>query len=134
MKTEPGTYSWDDLVQDGKTEWTGVRNFAARNNMRNMNVGDEVFIYHSGDNREIVGIAQVIAPPHPDSTDTTGMWDCVDIAPVKPLARPVTLSDVKKMPDLKTMVLVTRGRLSVQSVTEKEWKIILNSGTASHAQ
>lgn len=130
MKTEPHTYSWEDLVRDtkenGGEQWDGVRNYEARNNMRKMKQGDQVFIYHSVGDREIVGIAKVVAEAHPDSTDDTGTWDCVDVAAVKPMKRFVNLDEVKANPKLSDMVLVKRGRLSVQPVTEEEWKEINN--------
>lgn len=127
MKTEPSAFSWDDLVRDGKAEWTGVRNYAARNHMKAMAVGDEVFFYHSVEGKEIVGIAKVIKLAHPDSTDTTGTWECVDIGPVKKLKRPVSLDEVKTIPECKQMKLVTHGRLSVQPVTAKEWETIIKT-------
>jgi predicted RNA-binding protein with PUA-like domain len=130
MKTEPETYSWDDLVRDtkekGGEEWNGVRNYEARNNMRKMKQGDKVFIYHSVGDREIVGIAKVVAEAHPDSTDDTGTWDCVDVAAVKPVKRCVNLDEVKTNSKLAEMVLVKRGRLSVQPVTVKEWNIVID--------
>lgn len=125
MKTEPTTFSWSDLVRDGQAEWTGVRNYAARNFMKAMAVGDEVFIYHSVEDKEIVGIARVSAVAHQDSTDKTGTWQCVDVEPLKPLIKPVTLETIKQMPEFKAMKLVTHGRLSVQPVTPMEWKAIL---------
>ena len=125
MKTEPSTFSWDDLVRDGQAEWTGVRNYAARNHMKAMQVGDEVFVYHSVEGKEIVGIAKVIKAAHLDSTDTTGTWECVDVAPVKKLKRAVTLDEVKTIPECKQMKLVTHGRLSVQPVAPSEWEIII---------
>ena len=126
MKTEPSTFSWDDLVRDGRTEWSGVRNYAARNFMKTMQVGDEVFFYHSVEAKEIVGIAKVIALAHQDSTDKTGTWQCVDVAPIKKLKRAVSLEEIKKIPECKAMKLVTHGRLSVQPVTPNEWQIILS--------
>lgn len=127
MKTEPTTFSWDDLVRDGQAEWTGVRNYAARNHMKAMQIGDQVFFYHSVEGKEIVAIAVVSALAHPDSTDKTGVWHCVDVAPVKKLKRAVTLDEVKTIPACKAMKLVTHGRLSVQPVTEAEWKAIINA-------
>ena len=125
MKTEPSTFSWNDLVRDGQAEWTGVRNYAARNHMKAMKIGDEVFIYHSNEGKDIVGIAKVIKLAHPDSTDKTGVWECVDVAPVEKLKRAVSLDEVKTIPECKNMKLVTHGRLSVQPVTKEEWKIII---------
>ena len=126
MKTEPTTFSWDNLVRDGRAEWTGVRNYAARNHMKAMQIGDEVFIYHSVEGKEIVGIAKVIALAHQDSTDKTGVWHCVDVAPVKKLMRPVSLEEAKSMSECKIMKLVTHGRLSVQPVTPTEWRAIIS--------
>ncbi len=125
MKTEASTFSWDDLVRDGEAEWTGVRNYAARNHMKVMQVGDEVFIYHSNEGKEIVGVAKVIKLAHPDSTDNTGVWECVDVAPVRKLNRAVSLEEIKKIPECKQMKLVTHGRLSVQPVTKEEWETII---------
>lgn len=125
MKSEPGAYSWDDLVKDKKTEWDGVRNYEARNNMKKMKKGDLVFFYHSVKNPSIIGIAKVVSEAHPDSTDNTDTWECVDIAPVRALKRPIPLKEVKGMSACKDMVLVKRGRLSVQPVTQKEWEAVL---------
>ena len=130
FKSEPNKFSWDDLVAKGATgeEWDGVRNYLARNNMRAMKVGDRGFFYHSNIGKEVVGIAEVCAESHPDSTSDDPRWDCVDIRAVKPLARPVTLADVKNDPRLSQMSLVTSMRLSVQPVTEEEWKIVCELG------
>ncbi len=125
MKTEPGTYSWDDLVRDKRTEWDGVRNYGARNNMCEMKLGDLVFIYHSVNEKQIVGIAKVVATAHQDSTDTSGTWECVDIAAVEAVNPPVTLADVKADGKLADMVLVNNSRLSVQPVMATEWQHIL---------
>lgn len=129
MKTEPDTYSWDDLVRDtkknGSEEWSGVRNYQARNTMQQMSVGDEVFVYHSGKERAIVGIGTVMKIAHPDSTDMTGMWECVDVAAVKQMKRPITLQEIKLIPALQNMVLVKNSRLSVQPVQSQEWTEIL---------
>ena len=122
LKTEPSTFSWDDLVRDGRAEWTGVRNYAARNFMKAMATGDEVFIYHSNEGKEIVGLAKVITTAH---ADTTGTWECVDVAPIKKLPRAVSLEEIKKIPEYKQMKLVTHGRLSVQPVTKSEWELII---------
>jgi len=123
MKSEPDVFSWDDLVAKGPAgeEWSGVRNYLARNNMREMALGDPVFFYHSNIGKQIVGIAEVCALSHPDSTTDDPRWDCVDIRAVRPLPRPVTLAQVKATPDLAGMALVTSTRLSVQPVTEGEW-------------
>jgi predicted RNA-binding protein with PUA-like domain len=123
MKSEPDVFSWDDLVAKGRAgeEWDGVRNYQARNNMKAMALGDRVFFYHSNIGKEIVGIAEVCAEAHPDSTTDDPRWECVDIRAVEPLPRPVTLAEVKDTPELAGMSLVTSMRLSVQPVTEDEW-------------
>ncbi len=131
MKSEPDVFSWDDLVAVGAKgeEWHGVRNYLARNNMRAMELGDPVFYYHSNIGLEIVGIAEVCALSHPDSTAGADLrWDCVDIRAVRPLPRPVSLKQVKATPELAQMALVTSMRLSVQPVTDAEWDIICRMG------
>ena len=125
VKSEPETYSWTMLVKDGKTAWTGVRNFAARNHLRAMARGDRVYFYHSGEGKEIVGIAQVIKPAYSDPTAREGDWSCVDLAPVKALAKPVNLSTVKADKILKEMMLARRPRLSVSPVTEEQFNRVL---------
>jgi predicted RNA-binding protein with PUA-like domain len=124
FKSEPGSWSWDQQVKAGKagTEWTGVRNFTARNNMRAMQKGDRGFFYHSGEGKEIVGIVTVVKEAHPDSTD--GEWECVDIAADKPVPKPVTLAAIKADKKLADMALVRYSRLSVQPVSEAEWKLV----------
>lgn len=126
FKSEPNTWSWDDQVKAGKrgTEWDGVRNYTARNNMRAMKKGDRGFFYHSGKDREIVGIVEVVKEAHPDSTSDDPRWECVDLAAVRPVPRPVSLDEVKAEPRLADMALVRQGRLSVQPVTDAEWKIV----------
>ena len=128
LKSEPGTWSWDDQVKAGKkgTEWTGVRNFAARNNMRAMKKGDEAFFYHSGDGKEIVGIATIVREAHPETGAPD--WECVDVAAVKPLPKPVTLAAVKADKKLAGMALVKLSRLSVQPVTAAEWAAVCKMG------
>ncbi len=128
FKSEPESWSWDDQVKAGKkgTEWTGVRNFTARNHMRTMKRGDQGFFYHSGGERSIVGIVEVIKEAHADSADAA--WECVDIAAVKPVPKPVTLDQVKAEKRLADMVLVRLSRLSVQPVTEAEWALIGKMG------
>jgi predicted RNA-binding protein with PUA-like domain len=130
FKSEPDVFSWDDLVKLGKagSEWTGVRNFTARNHMRAMKKGDRGFYYHTGDERAVVGIVEVIKEAHPDSTDDTGSWDCVDVRAVEKLKQPVTLAEIKADKRLADMVLVRLGRLSVQPVTEAEWKAVCEMG------
>lgn len=130
LKSEPDAFSWDDLVAKGAAgePWTGVRNFTARNNMKAMQVGDLGFFYHSNIGKEVVGLCEVIALAHPDATDPTGVWACVDVRAVEPLARPVTLADVKANPKLSEMALVRTARLSVQPVTEAEWLEVCRMG------
>ena len=123
-KSEPESWSWQQQVEAGKkgTEWTGVRNFTARNNMRASKKGDTGFFYHSGAERAIVGIVEVIKDAHPDSTD--GAWECVDLAAVRPVPKIVTLDMVKADKRLADMALVRLSRLSVQPVTDAEWAIL----------
>lgn len=130
MKSEPDVFSWDDLVAkgDGGEEWDGVRNYQARNNMRAMELGDRAFFYHSNIGKEIVGIAEVCALAHPDSTTEDARWECVDIRAVTKFQRPVGLQDCKDEPRLADMVLVNNMRLSVQPVTAEEWAVILELG------
>ena len=130
MKSEPDVFGWDQLVARGTKgeQWDGVRNYLARNNMRAMVLGDQVFYYHSNIGKEVVGIAEVCALSHPDSTTEDPRWDCVDIRAVKPLPRPVTLAQVKATPDLAKMALVTSMRLSVQPVTPEEWALVCRMG------
>lgn len=130
FKSEPSTFSWDDLVARGTAgeEWDGVRNYQARNNMRAMKLGDRGFFYHSMKDKAIVGVVEVIAEAHPDSTTDDPRWECVDVRAVAPMARPVTLEMCKADPRLADMVLVRNSRLSVQPVTEAEWKVICELG------
>ncbi|WP_068116171.1 EVE domain-containing protein [Tropicimonas marinistellae] len=130
FKSEPSTWSWDDQVAKGDTgeEWDGVRNYQARNNMRQMEIGDRGFFYHSQKEKAVVGIVEVCATVHPDSTTDDPRWECVDIRAVRPFETPVTLGDIKEMPTLADMVLVNNTRLSVQPVTEAEWKTICEMG------
>lgn len=128
VKSEPATYSWDDLQKDGKTAWTGVRNFQARNNLRAMKAGDRVLFYHSGETKEIVALAKVVKAAYSDPTAKEGDWVCVDLAPVKALAKPVTLSSVKADEQLKVIVLVQNSRLSVQPVTGEQFNRVLELG------
>jgi predicted RNA-binding protein with PUA-like domain len=125
VKHEPESYSWSDFVKDGKTSWTGVRNFAARLNLRAMKKGDQVFYYHSNTGKEIVGVAKVIREPYSDPTATEGDWTAVDLAPVKPLKKPVALDTMKADKILKDMKLVKISRLSVSPVTKEQFERIL---------
>ena len=130
LKSEPDVYSFDDLKKAGQkgSEWTGIRNYLARNNMRAMKIGDKAFFYHSNIGLEIVGVAEVTALSHPDSTTDDPRWDCVCIRAVAPLLRPVTLETCKVEPGLEAMVLVNNSRLSVQPVSAAEWRIICGLG------
>ena len=131
FKSEPDTWSWDQQVVKGETgeEWNGVRNYQARNNMRAMKIGEKGFFYHSNEGLEIVGITEVCALSHPDSTaGEDPRWDCVDIRAVQDMPKPVTLKDIKANPKLSNMALVTSMRLSVQPVTEAEFQVICRMG------
>lgn len=125
MKSEPDVYSFDQLVKDGKSGWEGVRNYAARLHLRAMKKGDKAFFYHSNKGTEIVGIAEIVREAYQDPT-TPDDWSTVDIKPVRKLKNPVSLAQVKARKDLADMALIRLGRLSVQPVTEKEWKAILD--------
>ena len=130
-KSEPAAWSWQQQKDAGEkgTEWTGVRNYLARNNMRAMQIGDRGFFYHSNDGLEIVGITEVCALSHPDSTaGEDPRWDCVDIRAVRDMPKPVTLKDIKANPKLAKMSLVTSMRLSVQPVTDDEWLEVCRMG------
>ncbi len=130
FKSEPSIWSWDDQTAKGEAgeEWDGVRNYQARNNMRLMKIGDRGFFYHSQSEKAIVGIVEVIAESHPDSTTDDDRWDCVDIKAVKPMKTPVTLEMCKADPRLSEMVLVNNTRLSVQPVRPEEWRTICDLG------
>ena len=126
FKSEPDAFSWDDLVakRAAGEEWDGVRNYQARNNMREMAVGDRGFFYHSVDEKRIVGIVEVCTEAHPDSTTDDDRWECVDVRAVCPVETPVTLAEVKAHPDLQDMALVKQARLSVVPVADAEWEIL----------
>jgi predicted RNA-binding protein with PUA-like domain len=130
FKTEPETWSWDQQKARGKAgeEWSGVRNFQARSNLRAMKKGDLGFFYHTGSAKEIVGIVEVSAPAHPDSTDKSGEWLAVDLRALRNLKTPVSIAAVKAEPRLKDMVLVRNSRLSVQPVAPEEWRMICKMG------
>ena len=121
VKSEPETYSWADLVRDGRTDWTGVRNYAARLHLNAMRPGDRVFYYHSGDDKAIVGLAEVTRAAFPDKTADEPGWVAVELKPGAPLVKPVTLAQIKAEPALAKMALVRIGRLSVQPVTPAEF-------------
>ena len=128
LKSEPDDWSWAEQVAKGRggAEWTGIRNFSARNHMRAMKKGEQAFFYHTGKDRAIVGIVRVIAAAHPDSTDSA--WTAVDVAAVRPLPPPGSLDQIKANPRLARMALVRISRLSVQPVAEAEWRIVCQMG------
>ncbi|MFD1253953.1 MULTISPECIES: EVE domain-containing protein [Devosia] len=137
MKSEPDVFSFDDLIAKTKNgeveEWHGVRNYAARNNMKAMAVGDQAFFYHSNIGKEIVGVMTIVAQAHPDSTADLNakgevVWECVDVQSVKPFPRPVTLAEIKATPELSELELVKLSRLSVSKVSETEWKLLCTMG------
>jgi predicted RNA-binding protein with PUA-like domain len=125
IKSEPSTYSWQQFLKDKKTYWDGVRNYAARNYLREMKKGDEVFFYHSNEGMEIVGIAMVVKESYQDPTTDNKNWVVVDLSPVRTLKNPVTLAEIKADSKFENMELVRNSRLSVQKVTHDEWKLIL---------
>src|SRR5437660_7088823 len=125
VKQEPEAYSWSTFMKDGKTAWTGVRNFQARNNLRAMKRGDSVFFYHSVSEKQVVGIARVEREAYPDPTATEGDWSCVDLAPVKPLEHPVSLEVIKSDKVLKNLPLVKQSRLSVTPLTKEQFERVL---------
>jgi predicted RNA-binding protein with PUA-like domain len=125
LKTEPEVYSWERLTEDKSTRWEGVRNYQARNNLRLMKPGDFAFIYHSGEEKMIMGIAKITSESYDDPTASDGKWSVVDIEAVAPLVRPMSLEEIKNTYLLNVMPLATVSRLSVQPVSEQQWKLIL---------
>jgi predicted RNA-binding protein with PUA-like domain len=130
LKTEPDVFGWNDMIKAGAKgdAWTGVRNFTARRHLQAMKKGDRGFFYHTGDEKQVVGIVEVIRESYPDATDEAGKFVCVDVKAVEPLPRPVTLAEIRKETRLKDMVLVQQARLSVQPVTDAEWKAVCRLG------
>lgn len=128
VKQEPEEYSWEDFVREGGTAWTGVRNFQARNYLRAMRRGDLVLYYHSGSERRLVGVARVEAEARPDPTARDGDWSCVDLAPLKPLARAVSLEEIKADPTLRDLPLLRQPRLSVMPLTARQFARLLAMG------
>jgi len=124
LKSEPSAYSWDQLVKDGRTNWSGVRNFQAASNLKAMKKGDRAFFYHSNEGLAVVGAVEIVKEAYPDPTDKAGRFVMVDVAPLAPAKRPVTLSEIKKTPALKDMALVKQSRLSVSPVSGEEWRVI----------
>lgn len=135
FKSEPSTWGWPDQVAKGDLgeEWDGVRNYQARNFMREMSVGDRGFFYHSQKEKSVVGIVEICAAAHPDSTTEDDRWDCVDIKAVRAFVQPVTLDQIKADPRLAEMILVKSSRLSVQPVSEQEWQLICALGQTDPA-
>jgi predicted RNA-binding protein with PUA-like domain len=125
VKQEPTAYAWEEFVRDGKTAWTGVRNFPARNHLRAMAPGDRVLYYHSVTGKAVVGIAEVVRAAYPDATATEGDWSCVDIAPIEALRRPVTLEEIKLEASLVDIGLLRQSRLSVMPLKKSEFDTIL---------
>ena len=126
VKQEPSAYSWSDFVADGKTAWTGVRNYTARNNLRSMQKGDAVLFYHSVSDKAVVGVARVVREAYADPTATEGDWSAVDLAPDKALPRPVPLDEIKSNRRLKKIALLSLSRLSVQPLLKAEFQEILD--------
>ena len=124
LKSEPTAYSWDQLLKDKRTNWSGVRNFQAAANLKAMKKGDRAFFYHSGEGKEIVGVAEIVKEAYPDMTDKSGRFVMVDVIPVEPVKTPVSLAAIKATPALKNMPLVRLSRLSVSPVSAEEWRII----------
>jgi predicted RNA-binding protein with PUA-like domain len=131
MKSEPYKFSWSQLVADGRNGWDGVRSYQARNNLNAMKLGDQSFFYHSNEGLEIVGVHEIIREAYPDASDPTGRFVMVDIKPVRPLARPVTLKAIKAEPRLADFMLVRQSRLSVIPVRPEEWALVCEMGGIS---
>jgi predicted RNA-binding protein with PUA-like domain len=128
MKSEPSVYGWEQLVKDKRTNWSGVRNHQASNNMKAMKAGDRAFFYHSNEGLAVVGIMEIAKTYYPDPSDEAGKFGQVDVKPVTAFKIPVTMADIKKTAKLKDMVLVKNSRLSVQPVTADEWKLVCQMG------
>lgn len=128
VKSEPVKYAWDQLVKDKKTFWNGVRNYQASNNLKAMKKGDRAFFYHSNEGLEIVGICEIVKEYYPDHTDESGRFGMVDVAPVMPLKKPVTLAEIKTTPELEDIALIRQSRLSVMPITPAQWKKICGMG------
>ena len=131
VKSEPSAYSWEDLVKEGKTPWTGVRNFQARNNLRSMKKGDLVLFYQSVTDPSVRGVTKVVKESYPDATAKEGDWSCVDLEKVKPLPSPVTLAEIKADPSLTEIALIKQSRLSVMPLTSAEYLRILEMSSKS---
>jgi predicted RNA-binding protein with PUA-like domain len=130
VKQEPETYSWDDFVRDGRTDWSGVRNYQARNNLRSMKVGDRVLFYHSGKDKAVVGLAEVAKSAYADPTSDDPQWVAVDLKPTKPLSNPVQLAAIRYDKRLSQLPLIRQSQLSVMPLTKDEFDVIVSMGTA----
>jgi len=128
MKSEPGTWSWQDQVHDGVAEWDGVRNNQASNNLKQMRVGDRAFFYHSVNEKRIVGVVEVVREYYPDPSDPSGRFGMVDVKAVTPMNRPVRLKEMKADPRLQDLPLIRQPRLSVMPITEDAWRVICELG------
>ena len=124
LKSEASKYSWDQMVEDGRTHWDGIRNFQAANNLKAMRVGDRAFFYHSNEGKDIVGVVEIVRTAYPDPSDPSGKFVMVDIAPVKPVKQPVPLAAMKGVPELAQFSLLRQSRLSVCPVSEAEWAVL----------
>lgn len=129
VKQEPETYSWDDLVRDGRTDWTGVRNYQARNNLREMKTGDQVLFYHSGKDKAVVGLAEVVQGPYPDPTADNSQWVAVDLKPIKAFSKPVPLPAIRYDKRLSGLPLIKQSQLSVMPLTRDEFDILVSMGS-----
>ena len=128
VKQEPETYSWDNFVKDGSTDWTGVRNYQARNNLKDMKIGDRVLFYHSGKGKEVVGLAEVLKSAYPDPTADDPQWVAVDLKPIKPLVTPVQLAAIRYDKRLSQLPLIRQSQLSVMPLTKDEFDTIVSMG------
>lgn len=133
VKQEPETYSWSDFVKDGKTDWTGVRNYQARNNLREMKTGERVLFYHSGKEKAVVGLAEVVQAAYTDPTADDDQWVAVDLKPVKPLATPVQLAAIRYDKRLSQLPLIRQSQLSVMPLTRDEFEVIVGLGSGKAA-
>jgi predicted RNA-binding protein with PUA-like domain len=124
VKSEPAKYSWDQMIADKRTHWDGVHNFQAANNMKAMKQGDRAFFYHSNEGKEIVGVVEIVRPFYPNPAEPSPHFGLIDVAPVKPVAKPVTLTEMKATPALRDMALIRQSRLSVCPVTDAEWATV----------
>ena len=130
VKQEPETYSWDDFVSDGRTDWSGVRNYQARNNLRQMKVGDKVLFYHSGKEKAVVGLAEVVKSAYPDPTANDSQWVAVDLKPTKALGTPVPLAAIRYDKRLSQLPLIRQSQLSVMSLDKDEFDVIVGMGNS----